>query len=93
MNKDRINTTIDLVLLMLYLVSSIFLCVQISFVDSFGVAVKYILVVLLIVLLIIFIFYIFVSKEYLTLKRVLLIVLTIFYTNISFINVKSVYLD
>ena len=84
MNKDRINTTIDLVILMLYLVSSIFLCVQISFLDSLGTVVKYILVLLLIILLILFMFYIFVSKEYLMLKRVLLVVLTIIYTQISF---------
>ena len=80
MNKDRINATIDLVLLMLYLVSSIFLCVQISFTDYLETFIKYLLVIFLIVLLIVFIFYIFVSKEHLLIKRILITFLTILFT-------------
>ena len=63
MNKDRINTTIDLVLLMLYIVSSIFLCVQISLVNDFSSFMRYILVVLLIILVITNIYSMFVSKD------------------------------
>lgn len=69
MNKERISTTIDLVLLIFFTISSVFLCVQIyvvDFLDLFGQITVFIVLCFVLVLM-------FISKIPLWIRRVIMI--------------------
>ncbi|MGN1343522.1 MAG: hypothetical protein ACI4U3_03025 [Traorella sp.] len=93
MSKDKFGITIDLVLLMLYTVSSIFLSVQLFLSKDILIFIRILILVLLIVLLGSYFILIFKSRKLVWLRRTLLMILCILIMLLSYsiyqMNLKS----
>lgn len=83
MKKDRINTTIDLVILILFTVSCFFLSFQLYLGSFFPMIVQVFILIVLVALLISFFVWILISKKYIWLRRVLMITLSILIFSLS----------
>ena len=76
MKTDRIGNTIDLILLILFSVSSVFLCIQINLGKYLNVFTQILFILLLILVLLFFFTLILKSKKYFYIRKIVLILLS-----------------
>ena len=76
MKIDRIGNTIDLILLILFSVSSVFLCIQINLSKYWSVFTQILFIILLIVILLVFFLLTLKSKKLFYIRKLILILLS-----------------
>ena len=75
MKNERIGNTIDLILLILFTVSSVFLCIQINLGKYLNVFAQIVFILFLIIILLSFFTLSLKSKRFFYLRKVLLVIL------------------